>query len=782
MKKKIYTALAILFASTLLNASDGKIVLSGFSKENIGLIREELCSLSDDGKSCTIDTTKSGLKNFKNVVVFKPGVLKPDTMYVFKMKVEVGDKCDNDGYLHTIIRNVKIATDGIDDALRTNNYRDSGKIISEIKFKTPKNGGDYALHFVAHKGVFAKISDLTICEDDSLRFIPIAESRKPYIIDRKTLPRGAAEFDVDKPKNQGGEIVEAKKFGITPGKKNSIKDFNKAIEYCRKNGSAKLLFENEAVYRIEENGSINISGMTDFTFDGNGSTFVFLKKSGQNFDVKGNTRVKICNIKVDWDWEKDPLASLVRVESVNKSENYVDFKFIDYKKFPKSPEYVRCAQLSGWDAKNRCVGSEGMSPFHYDMFSGRFPRPKFKWLNGNTLRLYGNAYNKSAIPGALLRMQHYYYDINNMVMFDNKHITISDFTVLSCPGTAFFMGGKQKYTFFERVKIVAPDNDPKRVITCTADHFHVGSSNGYIKLDGCEFSLGADDCINFHDNTSYVTRKSENSVISRRPYGRIGDTVEFRNPDYSPLLFEAKIAGQKPTGSGRTEIFFDKPLPRAGHAKYVIFNKAHDTRNIIIRNSRFRGNRARGILILARDVTVENCRFERNEMGAIKLETGYTENIWCEGYGVDNVVVRNCSFKSCNQLGMGNWSYERDIFIGTYLRSDPSAEQTEYPVIKNVLFENNTFEDTYGMVAAIGSAQNVIFSYNTFINKTPRKNPREYRNGFFILSSSDIKIVNNRFEKSEFTPKLGVWFDNENTGGILVEGNRLIEKPQAPKM
>ena len=24
--------------------------------------------------------------------------------------------------------------------------------------------------------------------------------------------------------------------------------------------------------------------------------------------------------------------------------------------------------------------------------------------------------------------------------------------------------------------------------------------------------------------------------------------------------------------------------------------------------------------------------------------------------------------------------------------------------------------------------------------------------------------------------------DNENTGGILVEGNRLIEKPQSPKM
>ncbi|MFR6033186.1 MAG: right-handed parallel beta-helix repeat-containing protein [Bacilli bacterium] len=40
-----------------------------------------------------------------------------------------------------------------------------------------------------------------------------------------------------------------------------------------------------------------------------------------------------------------------------------------------------------------------------------------------------------------------------------------------------------------------------------------------------------------------------------------------------------------------------------------------------MRNCYFHDNRARGILILARDVTIENCKFRHNEMGAIKIET-----------------------------------------------------------------------------------------------------------------------------------------------------------------
>ena len=176
-------------------------------------------------------------------------------------------------------------------------------------------------------------------------------------------------------------------------------------------------------------------------------------------------------------------------------------------------------------------------------------------------------------------------------------------------------------------------------------------------------------------------------------------------------------------------------------------------------------------MVLARDVLIENCKFKRNEMGAIKIETGYTQNTWCEGFGVKNVVVRGNSFDSCNQLGMRNWNFERDIFIGTYLKGDPSTEQTRYPIIRNILFEKNTFKDTFGMVATIGSAQNVVFSENVFTNETKRETPRDYRNSFFVMSSSDVKIVGNKFEKSNLAPNPRVVYDSSDTGKIVVRKN-----------
>lgn len=763
----IFAALAALFAGCEDRETQA---VADFSNENLVYVGKN-ASVSPDGKSCAIDTTNIPLESYMRVVEFKNGALKPDTRYVLKMSVKISDAEDG-AHLHTLVRNTAAYRDGT-DILKHNTYAYDKQPQTTLKFKTPKNASEYALVFTAYKKLKAEISNIVIAEDASLGFIPINGNVRHYKLDKSKLPTGSADFEVMRPYNPEGEVVNAERFGIVPNKEISPKLFNKAMDYCRKNKAAKLLLQKNAVYKLVGDGSIAVADMENFTFDGNGSTLVFLKKNAPNFWVRGNKRVEIRNVKVDWDWETDPLASVVRVEAINQKEDFVDFKFVDYDKFPAYPNYVRAATLSGWDEKEKSVGLEGVMPFGYDMFAGRNPRPKFKWLNPNTIRFYGKSRQNSLKVGRLFRMQHYYYDMNNMVMWNNKHITISDFTVFSNPGHAFVQHGKQQYTLMERVKIVLPENSGKRAITCTADHYHIASSLGYIKVLDCEFSRGADDCINFHDNSSFGVKKSENSLVARKSYGTVGDTVEFRNSDYSPLGFEAKITGHKKTESGKCEILFDKPLPDSKFGKYVLFNKAFDTRNIVVKNSYFHHNRARGILVLARDVTIENCKFKRNEMGSIKIETGFTENIWCEGFGVDNVLVKNNTFESCNQMGRTRWSYEYDVFIGTYLKSDPSDAQTPYPILKNILFEGNLFKDNYGMAALIGSAQNVVFADNVFANETPRKNPQIYRNGFFIVSSSDVKILDNKFTKSEMTPRLGVWYDKSDTKNIVVSGNKV---------
>ena len=176
--------------------------------------------------------------------------------------------------------------------------------------------------------------------------------------------------------------------------------------------------------------------------------------------------------------------------------------------------------------------------------------------------------------------------------------------------------------------------------------------------------------------------------------------------------------------------------------------------------------------MLAKDVTIENCLFEREEMGALKFETGYTERVWCEGYGVDNVVVRNCVFSKCNIKGAQSQGFVRDIMLAAYMRRDPSEEQPAVPVIKNLLFENNRFCDMRGLVALISSSQNVIFRNNSIECGFDYNDNLWYRGAFVVQHSKNVFIVDNTFAKKNI-PMPGVFEKNGTVENLVVAGNRL---------
>lgn len=59
------------------------------------------------------------------------------------------------------------------------------------------------------------------------------------------------------------------------------------------------------------------------------------------------------------------------------------------------------------------------------------------------------------------------------------------------------------------------------------------------------------------------------------------------------------------------------------------------------------------MIIQCNDVLIENCRFWHTENEALMIMTGWTENLWCEGVGVTNCVVRNCTFDNCQAGARG---------------------------------------------------------------------------------------------------------------------------------
>lgn len=59
--------------------------------------------------------------------------------------------------------------------------------------------------------------------------------------------------------------------------------------------------------------------------------------------ISNGLRVKVANLNFDWNWDADPLASVVEVVNIfndGKNNGYVDFKFVEYDVFrEKTPAW-----------------------------------------------------------------------------------------------------------------------------------------------------------------------------------------------------------------------------------------------------------------------------------------------------------------------------------------------------------------------------------------------------------------------------------------------------------
>jgi len=613
----------------------------------------------------------------------------------------------------------------------------------------------------------------------SLRVVPsVGHVRRPVPnADRPAprpddLPTGSHPIAVDPPRGNG-PVLDAAAFGVSPDSTNNTPALNAALRACREKGASRLVLR-KGVYRFTSDAALHFEHLTDFTFDGGGSDFVFWRKREPNFRVTGCTRTVLRDFSVDWDWARDPLASMVRVAAA--TDETVDLSFDDYERFPRRD--VRLVYMSPWDPATRSVGFEGSGtgvPFEFDV--GRFEhgrKDRVEWLSDNVLRVHTERARQFAV-GTRWRLQHYYYHLNGFQQRDNSHFALEDIEIRSNPGHALVVSGRQNHWRYTRVNIRVPADDPRRVISCTADHCHVARSCGDFLIEDCEFSRGADDCVNIHDNTAYAPQRTAPDTV--RTFNcsvgtfAVGDEIELRRTDYSPTGCRARLVEIRTVNraAGEHDFRFDRPVPDVDAGGCVLFNRSYGTRNVVMRNCFFHDNRARGVIVQADDVTIENCRFRHNESAALKVTTGYTLNVWCEGCGVSNLVVRNCTFEQSNAASVRVTGWARDVFLGTYLRRPGSREMTDYPILRDILFEGCTFRDSYGLVARIGSAADVTFLNNRICNETPRKNEFPYRGGIEISHAQRIRFLGNVWEPSACAPQPEILLDPDTTSDISAD-------------
>lgn len=781
----------LLAGCSIESAPEEKVIADSFNSVKVVGKRS---AISADG---VLHVDSKGAKDFLRAAQTAAGLFEPGKSYLIKFKCRIDSAEDGAFFLFTARSDSlgPLRDLGTTTVARARDFQDV-----EMQISIPEGVNDYSLKFSTKGSLSGVLKDLKITQGTGLDFYPFAESQREYCGEIGKTATGCPDFNVELPAgNPNAPVVNAADFGATENNLKFCDAMNAAVAHCRKIGARKLVLP-KGVYHLYNSGPITFEGLKDFEFDGGGSTFIFLRDKGlakmkgldaskisNNFQdgacvkISECERVKVGNFNIDWDWAADPLGSIVRVENVCASPGgeYIDYKFVDYDNFPRRD--LRVANLSSYDPVSNLIGVEGGATLGYEFYKGK-NIPKMEWLSGNVLRVWHSHYSRRAKVGDFYRMQHYYYDGAGVLTHQNRHLTLSKVNVYSCRGHAFVVSGTQQYWQYLDCSIKPPEGAKARAITCTADHLHVVNSRGYMKLIGCDFMLGADDCINVHDCTGYAVRKSDFSLETRNVRGikmfKVGDPIELRDDDFSPSGFTGKIKSVKPidASKGVHEIVFADKIPQPKGEGFIMFNHYYSSGNILLRNCKFHSNRARGIIIQCPNVTVENCVIKNNEMAGMRIVTGYTPNLWSEGFGVDNLLVRGCVFESTNRTDVKADGFARDIHIGIYRTTGERTGQTMYPIMSNITFEKNTFKNAYGLVAFITSSGNVVFRENIIINDIPRKKPLPYRGSFLVKTSTDTAIVNNIIVESKYTPNPGVYAEADTVKGLKIGGNKIVSK------
>ena len=781
----------LLAGCSIESAPEDKVIADSFNSVKVVGKRS---AISADG---VLHVDSKGAKDFLRAAQTAAGLFEPGKSYLIKFKCRIDSAEDGAFFLFTARSDSlgPLRDLGTTTVARARDFQDV-----EMQISIPEGVNDYSLKFSTKGSLSGVLKDLKITQGTGLDFYPFAESQREYCGEIGKTATGCPDFNVELPAgNPNAPVVNAADFGATENNLKFCDAMNAAVAHCRKIGARKLVLP-KGVYHLYNSGPITFEGLKDFEFDGRGSTFIFLRDKGlakmkgldaskisNNFQdgacvkISECERVKVGNFNIDWDWAADPLGSIVRVENVCASPGgeYIDYKFVDYDNFPRRD--LRVANLSSYDPVSNLIGVEGGATLGYEFYKGK-NIPKMEWLSGNVLRVWHSHYSRRAKVGDFYRMQHYYYDGAGVLTHQNRHLTLSRVNVYSCRGHAFVVSGTQQYWQYLDCSIKPPEGAKARAITCTADHLHVVNSRGYMKLIGCDFMLGADDCINVHDCTGYAVRKSDFSLETRNVRGikmfKVGDPIELRDDDFSPSGFTGKIKSVKPidASKGVHEIVFADKIPQPKGEGFIMFNHYYSSGNILLRNCKFHSNRARGIIIQCPNVTVENCVIKNNEMAGMRIVTGYTPNLWSEGFGVDNLLVRGCVFESTNRTDVKADGFARDIHIGIYRTTGERTGQTMYPIMSNITFEKNTFKNAYGLVAFITSSGNVVFRENTIINDIPRKKPLPYRGSFLVKASTDTAIVNNIIVESKYAPNPGVYAEADTVKGLKIGGNKIVSK------
>lgn len=557
-------------------------------------------------------------------------------------------------------------------------------------------------------------------------------------------------FVVEQPDLQDAIIVNAAEFGVSEASLDNTVALNKAIMYCKKY-QASVLEVAKGYYRFDNTETINLQDMHNFCLNGNESEFIFSNLG--YFRLNNCDHVLLKDITVDWDWDKERLASLARVINISEDYEYIDFEFPELESVDTNLCFY---SMNQYDNVTLSPGTENGQEFWIEKLASVKVE---KGENANQLRVFpakGSFPNLSVEDLFLVR-----HTPRRGVAFkacDCSNLTYLRVNIYSSPGNCFMISGETHHFKLDTCKICLRPNSNRRM-SSDADGLHIVQSKGYIIVENCDFSFMGDDAVNIHDCMGFVLKRIDdyNLQLENTSVGNVGDIFEIRRPDFSKTgdVLELLKINDENNGS---QLTFSNKIPSYIGETYMVVNTRFNSSNYIIRNNYFHHNRARGLLLQCSNGLVEGNKFSCIQGAAIYVMMETLRNFWYEGIGVDNLMICNNVFENCN---VNDWSSIIDIMAVI------PDKKSEYPIFTNITIENNLFDEFPSGVIFINKSRDIKIKSNTFKSNMNRITNKNNRGHFYIYNSSDIIIENNIWKSSPYIISPGfINTDPKGDGGL----------------
>ena len=265
--------------------------------------------------------------------------------------------------------------------------------------------------------------------------------------------------------------------------------------------------------------------------------------------------------------------------------------------------------------------------------------------------------NSRLNQGEWLVLRHAVYSYDGINLQNVSGATVVDVVQWSAAGMGFYVGGSTDVT----LRRCGIRRRPGRPMSITADASHFSEVSGTVHLDGVHFEGQGDDGVNVH-GVFHDVRAAESGTrlqLGSRPAGdiselHIGGQYEFRNRrnwsvEAEGVLVAAPGTVPAPPGSWAPEYQlaeFEWKRGQGPVSQYAVLTDVSRQPSVLIENSYFANNRARGTLVKTSDVVIRNNVYNGTMDHCIQA---FPDGCyWFESNGFRNWTVANNTLSGCS--------------------------------------------------------------------------------------------------------------------------------------